>query len=746
MNPEVAFLVQMALILGMARLMGELMRRIGQPPVLGELIGGILLGPTLLGKFSPEIHHAIFSNHTALDHLSRAGLVLLMLLTGLETDIQVLRNLGRAAFMASLFGLIIPFGCGYLLGENLDARFISDERMRFPLSLFLATAMAVSAMPVIAKILLDLKMMKRNLGLVILSAAVVDDTIGWLILAGISSLLAGMNVTWFEKALRAAGETLGTLAPVKGGSVNLGMTVVWLLLFVIFARYILYPALRRFLPVADHFLRIPGGEMVVILVVAFGCAACTEALHVHAVFGAFLAGMVFRQCPTLSRENVHQLESVTMHFFAPLFFGSIGLRADFFQIQTLALPLIVCAVAASTKIIGCFIGGLLGKMPPWEALGIGLGMSARGSVGLIVAQIGLNMGILTPELFSILVLMTIVTTVLAPITMKAIAHKIPLSEEELLREKGGGGGGFIPNTPIRVLIPAGGGENALRGCHVATHLCSRDGDRCTALYVDKHRDSWGQRLFGSKAAGANPSQSARTFNSAEYLERLKKFSAAHVPLSIIKASAPAGVIETILEEAKKGYQFLFIGASGAAHPVHDPFVTEMVRNAPCHMVLACGGAHVPLPADGSAVFKKILVSTNGGFFSEAAFELAARYAESSGAHLTVLYVLEGQERNPLLPAVGVPAGNDPMQDVMRITLKEDFASRFKFPERIECHVRESETLISGLLEETRNENYDLAVVGVEKKMLVERLNLGQDIEQVVEEAPCALMLVIPKIG
>ena len=725
------------------------MRRIGQPPVLGELIGGILLGPSLLGKIAPELFTSVFQQHQSLDVFSRVGLVLLLLLTGLETDVRVLRHLGRAAFMASFFGLVIPFGCGYLLGANLDSRFVPDENMRLPLSLFLATAMAVSAMPVIAKILLDLKMMKRNLGLVILSAAVVDDTIGWLILAGISSLVGGMAGSgWFAQTVHHVQVNLGLPVAVKHEQAGLIWSVIWLVGFLLFARYVLYPLMRRVLPAAEHFLRIPGGELVLVLVVTFFCAAFTEGLHIHAVFGAFLAGMVFRQCPTLSRENLHQLESVTMSLFAPLFFGSIGLRADFFQVRSIGFPLAVCGIAISTKIVGCYIGGLLGRMPPWEALGIGLGMSARGAVGLIVAQIGLNMGILTQELFAVLVLMTIVTTVLAPITMKAIAHKIPLSEEEKLREKSGPEG-FIPAMPLKILIPAGGGENALRGCHVATHLCSRDGDRCMALYIEKDRASWWQRLWGTPSASGAPSGvSTRLANPAQYLDRLKSFSAGN-RLNVHRTGTNLTVLETILEEAQKGYHFLFIGASGETHPVHDPFVRSVVRSAPCHLVVSCGGSTTPLPTSENGqtlAFRRILVSTNGGYFSDAAFELAARYAESSGAHLTVLYVVEGQERNPLLPAAAMSSGNEHVQDLMRVTLREEFAARFKYPERLDCHVRESESVIQGLLDETAGGTYDLAVVGVEKKALVERLNLGQDIEVAVEQAPCALMLVIPKIG
>ena len=718
MTSEVAFLLQVALILSMARLLGEIMRRLNQPPVLGELLAGILIGPSVLGWVWPDGFQAVFGDgsllntkQAALRHVSTVGLILLMLLTGLETDIRIMRNMGRAAFTASVFGMLIPFISGFLLGTFLDERFVLKERA--PLALFLATAMAISAMPVIAKILLDLNMMKRNFGVVILSAAVVDDTVGWIILAVISGI-------------------------VTTGSFELNQVLLTFLLLTVFiaaACYGLYPLLRWALPRGEQELRLPGGELVLVVVVAFLCAAATEAMHVHAVFGAFVAGVIFRQCPTLRPENLQRLETVVFSLFAPLFFGSVGLRVDLTRLSSFWLPVIVIAIAISGKVLGCYIGGIVGRMPPWEALALGLGMSARGAMELIVAKIGLDLGILNNELFSAIVLMALVTSMLAPITLRAIIHKLPLSEEEKLREKGAPAG-FVPSDQLKVLIPVAGGNNAVIGCHLAAHLCRGEGDRATALYIESAGPSWWRGLFGAARERGG-------LDTEKYFARLRAAAGKFADrLAVRKLPAAVSVLDTIIQEAAKGYQFMVVGAARNQHPLYDPFISEMVKGCPCHLIVVSriGGQGEAQP------FRRILVPTNGSYFSDAAVELAARYAESSSAAVTVLYIAETRKLNPLLPAAAITDVSDFAGDMLRVTLQQQFSERFKDPSRLECHVRESQSVVSGLVEEVQRGDYDLVIFGAENKSLVERLYLGQHLEAALTEVPSTIALVIPKVS
>ncbi|HTM22506.1 MAG TPA: cation:proton antiporter, partial [Kofleriaceae bacterium] len=197
-------LLQMMLLLVAARMGGELAKRLSLPAVVGELAAGIVLGPTLFGHYFPDQAHQVFPQDPGqfqmLQTVSTLGMVLLLLLTGLETDVRLLRNLGRPALISSAFGMFLPFGMGFGLGMLMPEEYVADPSQRVLFSVFLATAMSISAMPVIAKILMDLDLTKRNIGLVILSAGVVDDTTGWLILSLIAGVASAQAAPLFQFA------------------------------------------------------------------------------------------------------------------------------------------------------------------------------------------------------------------------------------------------------------------------------------------------------------------------------------------------------------------------------------------------------------------------------------------------------------------------------------------------------------------------------------------------------------------
>ncbi len=341
-------LLQIVLILSVSRPLAEMMKRLGQPTVLGELLAGIVLGPSLLGWIWPGAYAQLFPadavNHYLQPHLlevvSWIGMVLLLFLTGIETDVRLLRRLGRTAFSSSVLGMAIPFACGFGLGMFTPDEFLADPNRRILFSLFLATAMSISAMPVIAKILMDLELTKRNIGVVILSAGVVDDTTGWLIL----SLIAGIAGA-HEAPLLQFASTLVLTAAFLAAS------------FLVF-----YPGARWLLRWVDQKARSPNADLAIIVSFAFLLAAITEAIHIHAVFGAFVAGCILRQVPSVRPATLHRLEAVAVSIFAPVFFGLVGLKVDLRSLGSPKELLIVLAVATAGKLIGCTWGGLIGRM------------------------------------------------------------------------------------------------------------------------------------------------------------------------------------------------------------------------------------------------------------------------------------------------------------------------------------------------------------------------------------------------
>ncbi|MCZ7645762.1 MAG: cation:proton antiporter [Planctomycetota bacterium] len=709
MSPQAALLIQMALLLALARLLGEWLGRLKQPPVLGELLAGALLGPTVLGWALPEAHAAVFANVGGLESIAQLGLVMLMLLTGLETDVRTMRDLGRAAFTVSLFGLLVPFALGIALGAMLEP---PASATRLNLSLFLGVAMAVSAMPVIAKILIDLGLIRRNFAVITLSAAVVDDTVGWIALAVISGLVTA-----------GAFEVSGLLK-----------TLAWLALFLLAARVALYPALRRGLELADRWTRLPGSDLVFVFGATLLCAAATEAIHVHAVFGAFVAGMVLRQCPTLRAENCHKLELITLSLFSPLFFGLVGLEVNLRELKSPGLLAAVCGLALAGKLAGCWLGGLLGRLTGWESLAIGMGMSARGAVGLVVAKIGKDLRILDEELFSAIVVMSILTSFLAPLGLRLLQSRLRPNEEELAREKGSAGR-FMPSGALRVLVLAGGGVNAKAGGQLAARLCAAPGDRATVLRVRTGEARWWERLLFWRRA-------PRRIDEERYFQDLKQAAGAEAArLEFRSVAEQDSVLETVLAEAARGYHFVVVGASGHRHPIHDPFLTQLIRRAPCHVVIVRGE-----PAREAGGFERALVPTDGSYFGEAAFEWAARYASAGRTRISVLYVTESSPRNPLLPAAALDPAHAHGQDMLRITLQQNYAERLADPARLDCHVRESQSMVEGLVEQVQQGSYDLVVLGAAAKTLTERLSLGSNIEAALETLPCAVAVVIPRMG
>lgn len=700
--------LHLALLIVLARLLGELLKKAGQPAVLGELVAGILLGPSVLGRWAPDVAATLFPPGVAwqapLETMSWFGLALLMLFTGLETDIRLLRNLGRPAFFASAGGLLVPFAAGLALGWALPAGFIPGTSSRGVTSLFLATALSVSALPVIARILIDLGLVRRNLGVVTLTAAVVDDTIGWIALA----LIAGLAGT-------------GGFRPEP-----LLKTLGWLVVFLIGLRLLAWPLLRGLLRTSSAAGAPPGRDYVVITSFCFLCAAATEAIGVHAVFGAFVAGTVLRQCPSLSPETLHRIESLAMSVFAPLFFASVGLKVDFARIDSASWAGIILGVAVLSKVVGCGAGGLLAKLSFLESLALGLGMNARGAMGLVVALVGVNLGVIGPDLFAIIVLMAIVTSFMAPLTLRPLLRHLPLTDEERGREASPRDG-FLPKGRLRALIPTGGGDNALLGCHIAAVIGGDEGDAVTALYVETGRRPW-WKLWRRPAR----------LDLEALIGDVR--AASQGSLNLRKIPAAGSVLETILEETRKGYDVLFLGASEKSHPVYDPFVSSLIRANPCHLVI------VRRPREGAPVmpFKRILVPVNGSYPSDAAVQLAGDYASRTASTIRVLYVVETQQRNPLLPTAGLDPTGEEARAAMHESLREQFRSKVP-PRQLEVKVSVAASVGAAVAEEAA-QGADLVVLGAENKSIVERVYLGQNIESLLENLGCTVALVLPKVA
>jgi Kef-type K+ transport system membrane component KefB len=392
-------MIQLSLMLALGRGMAEVARKFKQPAVVGEIMAGIILGPTILGMISPEFFDLIFpkiGNSTlALDGFTRVAVVLLLFIAGLEVDLHIVFQQGKQALSTSFFGLIIPFFLGFII-PYLFPDFFGDtgapDLLLF--SLFMGTAMSISALPVIVRIMMDLKLFKTRIGMLVVASAMVDDLIGWMIFSVILGLIG------------------------KGREMSIGYTIVLTLTFAILMLTIGRGLLNRVLPWVNKKLAWPGGLLSLSMALCFLGAAFTEFIGIHAVFGAFMIGVALGDSEHLSekaKEIVHQFIN---NIFAPLFFVSIGLKVNFLVHFDPLITLVIVVIAFAGKLLGCGIGARLGGFSKHESLAAGFGMNARGAMEIILGLLALESGLISETIFVSLVIMALVTSMSSGPLMK----------------------------------------------------------------------------------------------------------------------------------------------------------------------------------------------------------------------------------------------------------------------------------------------------------------------------------------
>lgn len=401
----VQLLIQLGIMLIMGRLLAEVARKFKQPAVIGEIIAGILLGPTILGMINPEWFTALFPTPsgagTVLSGIVQVAVVMLLFIAGLEVDLQIVWQQGKQAVTTSLFGLIIPFMFGFAFPYFFPDFFgIADPSAHLTFALFMGTAMAISALPVIVRILMDLNIFRSKMGLLVVASAMIDDVIGWMIFSVILSMIG------------------------KGSGMPLWYTILLTVSFVVLMLTVGRGALNRVLPWVNRKLAWPGGVLSLALALCFLGAAFTEYIGIHAIFGAFIIGVALGDSKHFSeraKEIVHQFIN---NIFAPLFFVSIGLRVNFFVNFDLGLTLIIISIAFIGKIIGAGLGARLGGGFSWrESLAAGFGLNARGAMEIILGLIALENGLINEKVFVSLVIMALVTSMSSGPLMKRMLKK-----------------------------------------------------------------------------------------------------------------------------------------------------------------------------------------------------------------------------------------------------------------------------------------------------------------------------------
>ncbi len=427
-------LLQIVAILLVARFLGILFTKIGQPTVIGEILAGIVLGPSLLGKVWPEGFDFLFSPGSldSIYILSQVGLVLFMFIIGLELDLHSLRRKLAQTFVISNVSIIVPFFGGMLLSYFIYEEFAAGHTSFLPFSLFIGISMSITAFPVLARIVQEKELTKTHLGTISIASAAINDVMAWCLLAAVI-------------AIAGTGSFAGSV-----------YTVLCAVLYVVIMLLVVKPFLKRIGSIYSNMEVMNKRMFAFFMLVVIGSALITQLIGIHALFGAFLAGSIMPSFPKFRKMMIERLEDLSVTLLLPLFFVYTGLNTEIGLLNTPRLWG-VCGVITLVAILGKFIGGALPAkvtgVSTQDSLSVGILMNTRGLMELVVLNIGYEMGILPQTIYVMLVIMAIVTTFITTpaLTLVEKIFSRPKEVEEIQRTQVQG--------VFRVLVSMGNPQN-----------------------------------------------------------------------------------------------------------------------------------------------------------------------------------------------------------------------------------------------------------------------------------------------
>lgn len=388
-----SFLLQLIIIIITSRVFGYVFKRLGQPTVMGEILAGIFLGPSLLGSLFPAYLQFVFPPHS-LDHmriLSQVGLILFMFVIGMELDIKVLKQKAKTAFFISNASIILPFILGFGLSYFLHDEFAPDGVPFYAFASFMGIAMSITAFPVLARIIRERKLRNNRIEAIAMTSAAINDVSGWCALAFIIAIAKAHTIY----------NSLYTLAATFA--------------YIVFMFFVVRPLLQRFSIAKFKNNIVAKSTIAIIFIMMLLSSLCTELIGIHALFGAFIAGVVMPPEWDLRKTITDKVEDVALILLLPLFFVITGLRTEINTLNTLSLWL-VCILVIATAILGKLGGSAFGARimgeNAYDSLTIGALMNTRGLMELIILNIGFELGILKEEVFTMMVIMALFTTIM----------------------------------------------------------------------------------------------------------------------------------------------------------------------------------------------------------------------------------------------------------------------------------------------------------------------------------------------
>ena len=723
-----SFVGELGLLLLVGRLMGEAAQRIGQPAVMGQLIGGVLLGPSVFGLLWPQAQHLLIPTGAAqksmIDGVSQLGILMLLLLTGMETDLPLVKRVGRTAVAVATTGVAIPLVCGMALGEFLPDSLLPNPNARIVTAMFLGIALSISSVKIVAMVVGEMNFMRRDIGQIIVASAILEDTIGWVLVAVAFGLAAAGSIDIW----------------------SVGRAVLGTILFLAVSLTIGRRAVFSLIRFANDYFHSDFSVITTILVIMVVMALITQWIGVNLVLGAFVAGILVGESPILTRHIDEQLRGLIVALFMPVFFGLTGLNADLTVLKDpglaqLTLGLIV--IASAGKFLGAFAGAKLGGLARSEAVALASAMNARGSTEVIVASIGLSMNVLSRNLFTLIVTMAVITTVAMPPMLRWALKRVPMRDDEkieLAREELDARG-FVTNLE-RLLLAVDDSINGKFAAELAGVIGGSSGKPTTVLKLtasnpDKRPGESDKGPAQEPTAAENqPADPSHHVKSAAervttldaHLDEEKRGS---IDVTTVRKRAIGP--DEIEAEARKGYDLLIIGVADARNS-NGGFGKAVSRIAEKFTgPIAIVDTEGPNAERLLKALDKIIVPVNGTDVSRRAAEVAFALARASSAQVTALYVAsprEGKRRSS--PEVQTRRNyNAILDDISAL------AERYNVTVR--RNIAEHAAPVEAILKEARR-GYDLIVLGANRRP-GDSLFFGNTAAAILDRSPIPKLFV-----
>jgi Kef-type K+ transport system membrane component KefB/nucleotide-binding universal stress UspA family protein len=683
--PLALFIAQAAIIIACARGIGLLARRIGQPMVIAEVVAGILLGPSLFGWLAPGAFATFFPRESmpTLGMLSQVGLVLFMFLIGLELDLKLLRGRGHASVIISHTSIIVPCALGALLGLYLYPRVSSPTVPFASFVLFMGVAMSITAFPVLARILVERRLLGTKVGALTITCAAVDDVTAWCLLAFVVSFVRSSGI------VDAARTTLFTFVYIGG--------------MVLVVR----PFLRRLAARSDNREGLTQNRVAATLLVLLASSLTTELIGIHALFGAFMLGAVMPKDGGFARTLADKLEDLVVVFLLPLFFAYSGLRTQIALVNSPA-GWIMCALVTMVACVGKFGGSAVAARLTgltWRESGaLGILMNTRGLMELIVLNIGLDLGVISPTLFTMMVIMALVTTFMTTPLLQWVYPQsqlaVELTEDEKVEEAPAG-------NALTVLMCVAHDRSGPGMMTLASALGTA-GDRLYALRLVPSTERASYYVDAPAPASSSDALSP-------LLRRAEELGVPVRPLRFV-SSRPADDICRVAE-AKRA-RLVLLGW-------HKPLLGRTILGGVVHDVMENARADVGILVDrGLDRVKRVLVPYQGTADDKSALRIARLLTRNHHVTVTVLHVVTKDE-----PPNAV-------REQVAETFEDDDGSRRA---AVTVKLVKGEPAPAAVAEAAKG--YDLVVIGASGQWGLEPQLFGLMPEQIVAECPVSLLIL-----